>query len=86
MATSAIGKQSAVEEFVSKLRDRMTKLDVKPMELAKVAGVGFPYLYRVLKGDQAPSLDWAAKVGRHVGLEIKVVDATRPSRKPRRSA
>lgn len=71
MATVAIRELSAVEEFVTKLRARMNKLGIKPMQLAKEAGVGFPYLYRVLKGEQTPSLDWAAKVGAKVGLRIR---------------
>ncbi len=75
MATVTSPSERAVEEFVSKLKARMNKLGVKPTELAKKAGVGYPYLYRVLKGEQTPSLEWAAKVGEKVGLEIRTTDA-----------
>lgn len=73
MASSTICSRSAVDEFVTKLRHRMQKLGIKPRELAQKADVGFPYLYRVLKGEQTPSMEWAERVGAHVGLGIRVV-------------
>lgn len=60
-----------MDEFVSKLQNRMDSLGMTPRDLAKKAGIGFPYLYRVLKGEQTPSLQWAAKVGGKVGLRIR---------------
>lgn len=74
MATVSTPGSNAVDEFVSMLKGRMDAMKMKPRDLAVKAGIGFPYLYRVLKGEQAPSLDWASKVGRHVGLEIKTVE------------
>lgn len=72
MTAITTGKQiNAVEEFVTTLRQRMEVLGIKPMELAARAHVGYPYLYRVLKGEQTPSLEWAAKVGAKVGLRIR---------------
>lgn len=72
MATvSTPNGRTAVDEFVTKLKSRMQSLGMKPRELAKQAKVGYPYLYRVLKGEQTPSLDWAAKVGHEVGLRIR---------------
>lgn len=72
MTAIATGKPvSAVEEFVTTLRRRMEVLGIKPTELAAKAHVGYPYLYRVLKGQQTPSLEWAAKVGAKVGLRIR---------------
>lgn len=81
MATVATTGNAAVEEFVTKLHKRMDLLGMTPRQLAKKAGVGFPYLYRVLKGEQTPSLDWAAKVGDKVGLEIRTVEARKTSKK-----
>lgn len=75
MATASTYSDSAVEEFVTKLKLRMTELGIKPTDLAKKAKVGYPYLYRVLKGEQTPSLDWASRVGKKVGLKISTVDA-----------
>lgn len=63
-----------MQEFVSKLKSQMTSLGMKPTELAAKARVGYPYLYRVLKGEQTPSLDWASRVGRCVGLKISTVE------------
>lgn len=79
MATVATSGSPAVDEFVTKLKSRMSELGMKPTDLAKKADVGYPYLYRVLKGEQTPSMEWAAKVGNKVGLRICTVDA-----KPRR--
>jgi predicted transcriptional regulator len=74
MATATTNNESAVEEFVTKLKARMASLKMKPTELAEKASVGYPYLYRVLKGEQTPSLDWASRVGRCVGLKISTVE------------
>lgn len=79
MATAHKPGTSAVEDFVTKLKTRLAVLKMKPTELAEQAGVGYPYLYRVLKREQAPSLEWAEKVGAKVGLRIttEVVHKTR---------
>jgi predicted transcriptional regulator len=72
MASVASPRETAVDDFVAKLKNRMDAMALTPRDLAKKAKVGYPYLYRVLKGEQAPSMDWAEKVGRHVGLHIRV--------------
>ncbi len=73
MATVTSPGHTAVDDFVDKLAARMKTLGISPRGLAEMAGVGFPYLYRVLKGEQTPSLEWAAKVGGCVDLEIRTV-------------
>jgi predicted transcriptional regulator len=70
MASNATRGIGVVEDFVTKLKSRMAVLKLKPVELAERAGVGYPYLYRVLKREQAPSMEWAEKVGSEVGLRI----------------
>lgn len=60
-------------DFTAKLRERMEAKGMKPKELAERAGVGFPYLYRVLKGQQVPTVDWMNKVGKPVGISVRVV-------------
>lgn len=80
MSTIATRPRTAVEEFINKLRGRMTAMGMSPVQLAEKAGVGYPYLYRVLKGEQTPSLDWAAKVGGKVGLRI-VTEEVQKARK-----
>jgi DNA-binding phage protein len=74
MATVAQYIDKAVDEYVKKLNRRMKETGITPTELARKAKVGRPYLYRVLSGEQTPSLDWAAKVGRHVGLKIQTIE------------
>lgn len=70
MSSNATRGHGIVEDFVTKLKSRMAVLKMKPVDLAEEAGVGFPYLYRVLKRQQAPSMEWAEKVGAKVGLKI----------------
>jgi DNA-binding phage protein len=74
MATATQSAERAVDEYVKKLKGRMKETGITPTELARKAKIGRPYLYRVLSGEQIPSLDWAAKVGRHVGLKIQTIE------------
>ena len=73
MSTGTYKANGAVREFVSKLKRQMDYLGVTPTELARKAKVGRPYLYRVLSGTQTPSLDWADKVGKQVGLRVRTM-------------
>lgn len=61
-----------LDDFISKLRSKMESRGLSVRDLAREAGVGYPYLYRVLKGEQNPSIDWMEKVGAEVGLKIKI--------------
>jgi DNA-binding phage protein len=63
-----------VDEYVRKLKRRMQETGITPTQLARKAKVGRPYLYRVLSGEQTPSFEWAARVGRHVGLKIQTIE------------
>lgn len=63
---------NVVEDFVNKLRSQMEKKGMSIAELARVAGIGRPYLHRVLSGEQQPSFEWAEKVGGIVGIKIKL--------------
>lgn len=60
-------------DFCNKLRKRMEAKGMSPQELAERAGVGCPYLYRVLKGMQTPTVDWMNKAGKPVGISVRVV-------------
>lgn len=73
-ATSTFQSTGCVplDDFISKLRKRMDSRGLSVRDLATEAGVGYPYLYRVLKGEQNPSIDWMEKVGDKVGLKIKI--------------
>lgn len=61
---------SAVKEFVKIICEQMKLQGVSCADLADKAGVGKPYLYRVIKGEQVPSFDWAEKVGSVLGVKI----------------
>lgn len=65
-------KGSALADFVELLRQKIDQEEITISELAKKAGVGRPYLHRVLSGDHVPTIDWMEKVGKHLGISIKV--------------
>jgi DNA-binding phage protein len=75
MATVTSPQSTAVNEFVRLVEKRIKETGISITELARQAGVGRPYLHRVLSGEQDPSLEWAEKVARPLGLKIKTVKA-----------
>lgn len=64
---------SALDDFVEKVRARLAEKQMSIYTLADRAGVGRPYLHRVLGGEQTPTIEWMEKVGRVLGISIKVV-------------
>lgn len=64
---------TALNDFVETVRERLAKKEMSLYTLAKEAGVGRPYLHRVLAGDQKPTIDWMERVGKVLGITIKVV-------------
>lgn len=64
---------SALGEFVETVRERLAKKEMSLYSLADQAGVGRPYLHRVLAGEQKPTIEWMEKVGKVLGITIKVV-------------
>lgn len=61
-----------VEQFVCAIEAAMERQGITPSELARNAGIGRPYLYRVLGREQSPSLDWIEKVAKTLGLSINL--------------
>lgn len=66
-------KGHALSDFVELVRKRIDRGDITISELATKAEVGRPYLHRVLSGDHVPTIDWMEKVGKVLGISIKVV-------------
>lgn len=64
---------SAMSDFVATVRKKLADKDMSLYALADEAGVGRPYLHRVLAGKQVPTIEWMEKVGRVLGIKIKVV-------------
>lgn len=75
MASVASPGKSAVDEFVKSVEKRRKELGLSISELARKAKVGRPYLHRVLSGEQDPSLRWAEKIGRPLGLKVRTIQA-----------
>ena len=72
-ATHQPSKVSALDDFVAKVRERLAKKGMSLYTLAHEAGVGRPYLHRVLAGEQTPTIEWMEKVGKVLGITIRVV-------------
>jgi gp16 family phage-associated protein len=67
-------QQSAVEEFIEQVRARLAETGMSISELARNAGVGRPYLHRILGGEQVPSLTNAEAIARVLGLKITTLN------------
>ena len=63
---------TAKSSFVTAVQKRLAAKDMTITDLAILAGVGRPYLHRVLAGEQNPTIEWMEKVGRKLGISIKV--------------
>ena len=59
-----------MDHLIDQLRAEIERQHIALATLAADAEVGRPYLYRVLSGEQTPSLEWLAKVFSVLGLEI----------------
>lgn len=64
--------KSLMAEFRDLLQKRMEERKMSIAQLAREAEVGRPYLHRVLAGDQIPTVDWMEKVGKKVGIFVKL--------------
>lgn len=64
---------SALDDFVVKVREKLAEKKMSLYTLAEEAGVGRPYLHRVLAGTHTPTIEWMEKVGKVLGIKIKVV-------------
>ena len=63
-------RRSAVDEFIDIIIEQKERQGMTYTELARRAGVGLPYLHRVLAKEQTPSFRWAEKVAAVLGVEI----------------
>lgn len=68
-------------QLVTALETAMHQQGVSRSELAKMAGVGRPYLHRVLAGEQTPTLDWIERVADALQLQIDITISARPEAK-----
>lgn len=66
--------ESALVTFRTAVKNRLEKSGMSVADLAKKARVGCPYLYRVLNGEQAPTLPRAERIAKIVGLRIETVE------------
>lgn len=59
-------------EFRDLLTKRMEERQISISQLSRDAQVGRQYLHRVLSGEQIPTVDWMEKVGKQVGIRVKL--------------
>ena len=62
-----------MEDFIKHVKLQMKRQKVGFSELARLAGVGRPYLHRVLNGEHIPTIEWAEKVATALKFSVKVV-------------
>jgi len=60
-----------MRKFVTTVKREMRRQKITYTQLARDAGVGRQYLYRVLAGEQIPSVGWAERVARCLQIEIQ---------------
>jgi len=59
-----------MRKFVATVKREMRRQKIMYTQLARDVGVGSQYLYRVLAGEQVPSVAWAEKVAKWLRIEI----------------
>lgn len=59
-------------EFRELLKKRMQERELSISQLCRDAKVGRQYMHRVLTGEQIPTVDWMEKVGKKVGIRVKL--------------
>lgn len=59
-----------MDEFIEIVEREMVSQKITLSELARLAGVGRPYLHRVLCREQIPSVAWAEKVASVLGIDL----------------
>jgi len=61
-----------VDEFVAVVKREIDSQQITMVELSRKANVNRPYLYRVLSGDNKPTLEVAERIAKALGLSLKV--------------
>ena len=72
MATGLVEKTGTamVEAFRQAITEQMGRNELSVSEAARRAEMARPYLHRMLRGDQEPSLRVAARLAEALGLEL----------------
>lgn len=63
---------SFMDQFIAAIRDKVERDKISMSQLAKDAGVGRAYLYRVLDGIQVPSIERAERIAKAAGLKLSI--------------
>ncbi len=72
MSTATENGVGLVGQFTDIVRDQMASQEITVRELAQKAGMGYPYLYRVLKGEQSPTIATVERITDALGLSLKI--------------
>lgn len=65
-------EQSIVDTFIKAINAKVAAGEISMSELSRKAGVARPFLYRVLSGEQIPTMTIAEKIARAVGLAFNL--------------
>lgn len=66
-------KQSAVDEFIGQVKRQLKKTGMTMTQLAEASDVSREYIYRILSGEQNPSMEIAEKIAKPLGLTVQTV-------------
>jgi DNA-binding phage protein len=79
MSTAHFNESQAVNRFSELVSRKVNSGDISVSELSRRAKVSRQHLYRIMDGDQAPTLATAEKIGKILGISISITDKKRPA-------
>lgn len=60
-----------MDQFLAIVRQQLIERNMTVRELAEKANMGYPYVYRLLKGEHSPTMDRAQKLADALGISLQ---------------
>ncbi len=61
-----------MDQFLKIVRQQLAEQKLSVKDVAERAGISYPYLYRVLKGEQIPSMTIVERVAGALGISFEI--------------
>jgi len=61
-----------MDAAITIIKDEMKSRGLSMTAMAQLIGCGRPYLYRVLSGEQAPTMEWIENAMNKLGIRIEI--------------
>jgi DNA-binding phage protein len=74
MSTANHHESQAVQSFSQLVARKVNRGDISVSELSRRAKVSRQHLYRIMEGDQAPTLTTAERIGKILGITISITE------------